>query len=160
MASARAKLRDFLAWVRSATRASMSASVRRERGRAARGRLRRCGLRLRPRSRAARVISASRSSRTAKTPIEEVEHVQDLLDVALRETLPWSAAVLACADEIEDGGAGFGGVEVVGERGGEVVLGFARWRRAIGIVEACGQGGLAGCAGGRCGDGRRRWWIR
>ena len=54
------------------------------------------------------------------------------LDVALRELAVVGGGV-GVADEIEDGGAGLGGVEVVGERGGEGVCGFVRLREQLGI---------------------------
>ena len=51
------------------------------------------------------------------------------------------------ADEIEDGGAGFGGVEVVGEGGGVVVLGLGGGG-GDGFVETFGEGAVLAM----------RWW--
>lgn len=56
--------------------------------------------------------------------IEERECVKDGLDVRLLQLAVIGGGV-GVADEIEDGGAGFGCVEVVGERGGECICGFA-----------------------------------
>ena len=97
-------------------------------------------------SRAARVMAASWSSRTAKTPSKRVEDFEDVLDVfgAKRSVV---GGGVGGADEIEDGGAGFGGVEVVGEGGGVVVLGFARLRRRCRDLSPSGKAVLD-----------MRWW--
>ena len=59
--------------------------------------------------------------------VEEGEDGEDLGDVAGEQGAGVGGGVGA-ADELEDGGAGLGGVEVVGERGGEVLAGLERSR--------------------------------
>ena len=136
MASARAKLRVFLAWVRSATRASMSASER-ESVATSSG----AASLMRPsasaQASAARVMAASLSSRTAKTPSKRSRTLRICVTLSARR-VPCVGGGVGGADEIEDGGAGFGGVEVVGEGGGVVVLGLGGGGGDVG-VEAFGE---------------------
>ena len=90
--------------------------------------------------------------------VEEREDGEDLGDVAGEQRAGVGGGVGA-ADELEDGGAGLGGVEVVGQRGGEVLAGLGGLGGDLG-VEAGGEAALAAGAGGRCAGDRRRWSIR
>ena len=95
MASARAKLRVFLAWVRSATRASMSAS---ERARVARellgGGLIETALFFSPGECSAGVVGVV-IFEDGEDSVEEIQDAQDFGGVAGAEGSTWSAAELA-----------------------------------------------------------------
>jgi len=104
MASARAKLRCCLALVRSATRASISASEKlRAVTREASASLRRP------------LASAFENGEDA---VEFGEECKGGVGIGLRELISVGGTVDG-AEDVEDGGAGLGGVEIVSERRGE-----------------------------------------
>ena len=64
----------------------------------------------------------------------------------ISETLPRARVAVVGggvggADEVEDGGAGFGGVEVVGEGGGVGIVRLRAVRRAMSVSSPCGAAG-------------------
>ena len=85
--------------------------------------------------------------------VEEVEDGEDLGDVAGAEGAVVGGGV-GGADEVEDGGAGFGGVEVVGEGGGVVVL------TALAVAAAMAGSGFPSRPSGKPPFFMRWWKVR
>ena len=137
MASARAKLRCFLARVRSATRASMSASEKASVASEGGVGLVEAAVLFGPGDGGAGVLGVVIGD-DGEDGVEEIEDSEDLDGVAALEGAVVGGGV-GGADEVEDGGAGFGRVEVVGEGGG-VELGGAGGEGFDVRVDALGEG--------------------